>query len=218
MIKVAIVDDHRMFRKSLSLLINSFSDADVLFEASNGTECIARMRDQVPDVVLLDIQMPEMNGFDTCKSLHENHPDVKVLILSELNDRETIRKIIDCGAHGYFTKNSDPLELELALRKIHNNGFYFADDLASVLRDTILHTKTPLIAANSSVTFTAREIEIIKLAAQEHSSSEIAEKIFINVRTVETHRKRIMEKTSSKNFLGVVLFALRTKLFELDEV
>lgn len=211
MLKIGIVDDHKLFRKSLSLLINSYDGMEVAIDAENGRVLLEKLEETAIDLVLLDIQMPEMDGYETCKMLHTDYPDIKILIVSQMTTKESIHKIMECGAHGYFTKNSDPEQLEDAIRSLHERGFYFGQELGSVLREAILWEKNnpPKPPIDSNVSLTAREMEIIKMASQELSSSQIADRLCINVRTVETHRKRIMEKTQSKNFIGVVLFAIK---------
>lgn len=211
MLRIGIVDDHKLFRKSLSLLINSYENMEVAIDAENGKVLLEKLAVTPIDLVLLDIQMPEMDGYETCKLLHVLYPDIKILIVSQTTTKESIHKIMECGAHGYFTKNSDPEQLEHAINSLAERGFYFGLELGSVLREAILWEKKnpPKPAIDSDIGLTTREMEIIKMASQELSSSQIADRLCINVRTVETHRKRIMEKTQSKNFIGVVLFALK---------
>ncbi|RZJ36540.1 MAG: response regulator transcription factor [Flavobacterium sp.] len=213
--KIAIVEDHQMVRRALCALVATFEGMSVICEAKNGCDFFQKIK-EIPDVVLLDIQMPVMNGFETCKAITDKYPEIKVLMLSQLSDKETIFQVVKCGAHGFFTKNSDPDELQCALRKVTDNGFYFANDLALVLRDVVLWNNRQLESYYGSIVLTNREIEVLCLAAQEFSSAEIAEKLFINVRTVETHRKRIMEKTGARNFLGAVIFAVRRNYISLD--
>ena len=219
MLRIGIVDDHQLFRKSLSLLISTFEDIFVAIEAKNGREFIEALEETPIDLVLLDIQMPEMDGYETCKVLHELHPNIKILIVSQLTTKESIHKIMDLGAHGYFTKNSDPEQLEFAIKSLSDKGFYFGMELGEVLREAILwEKKTAKKVIDSTVFLSKRELEIITMASQELSSAEIADRLCINIRTVETHRKRVMEKTRAKNFIGVVLFALKHNYILLDDL
>lgn len=219
MLRIGIVDDHKLFRKSLALLISTFEGVSVVIEAKNGREFIDALEDTAIDLVLLDIQMPEMDGYETCKVLHDLYPDIKILIVSQLTTRESIHKIMDLGAHGYFTKNSDPDQLEFAIKSLNDKGFYFGMELGEVLREAILwEKKVAKKVADSPVSLGKRELEIIVMASKEYSSAQIADKLCINIRTVETHRKRIMEKTKAKNFIGVVLFALKHHYIELDDL
>ena len=220
--KVAIVDDHQLFRKSLAHLLNSFEDIEVVFQANNGKEFLDAIDDLTIDLVLLDIQMPEMNGFQTCKVLRDKYPSIYVLIISQLTTKESIHRVMELGAHGFFTKNSDPDQLQRAIISMKENGYYFGDELGSIIREIMLWEKKNTTNYEDSTIdencLTSREIEIIKLVCNGNSSKEISDVLNINVRTVETHRKHIMEKTNSKNFIGVVVFALKYELIAIHEM
>lgn len=219
MLQIGLVDDHRLFRKSLALLIDAMDNAEVVLQAGNGKELLEQLESITVDLVLLDIQMPEMDGFETCKQLRKHYPDIKILVISQLTTKESIHKVMELGANGFFSKDAEPERLEKAIRDIWAKDYFFDDDLASVIREAILWEKRrPVNLLGSPVPITRREMEVIRLACKELSSAEIANRMFIDVRTVETHRKRIMEKTSCKNFIGVVLFALRHGLLLVDEV
>jgi len=218
-LRVGIVDDHKLFRKSLSFLINSFENTNVVLEAQNGLDLLDQIQEDMLDLLLLDIQMPGMDGFETCEHIRKHYPEMKVLIVSQLTTKESIHKVMELGAHGFFTKNSEPEQLENAIKSIRDKDFYFGQELGMVLREAILWEKNnkPKITA-SSITISDREMDVIRMACKELSSIEIADRLHINVRTVETHRKRIMEKTNSKNFIGVILFALRHQLISIEEL
>lgn len=222
--KVAIVDDHQLFRKSLAHLLNSFDGIEVVLQANNGKEFLESIAQNQIDLVLLDIQMPEMDGFQTCKVLRDKYPEIYVLIISQLTTKESIHKVMELGAHGFFTKNSDPDQLHNAILSIHNNGYYFGNELGAVIREVMLWEKKNIFNTNEDIVeidencLTSREIEIIKLVSNGRSSKEISDILNINVRTVETHRKHIMEKTNAKNFIGVVVFALKYQLIALEEI
>lgn len=219
--RIAIVDDHQLFRKSLAYLVDSFQDVDVVLQAGNGKEFLEQI-DSVPiDLVLLDIQMPELDGFQTCKVLREEYPDMFILIISQLTTKESVHKVMELGAHGFFTKNSDPNQLEQAINSIKEKGYYFGNELGTVLREALLWEKK----ANQSTThyedaiqLTSREIEIIKLASRELSSKEMGKILNIASTTVDTHRKHIIGKTNSKNIVGAVIYALKRNLIQLDDI
>jgi len=222
--KVAIVDDHQLFRKSLAHLLNSFDGIDVVFQANNGKEFLSNIDEYEIDLVLLDIQMPEMDGFQTCRVLRDKYPNMYVLIISQLTTKESIHRVMELGAHGFFTKNSDPDQLQNAIISIKEKGYYFGNELGSVIREVMLWEKKNIpnlydsLAEIDENCLSTREIEIIKLVSNGKSSKEISEILSITVRTVETHRKHIMEKTNSKNFIGVVIFALKYQLIALEEI
>lgn len=221
MIRIGLVDDHQLFRKSLTLLLSTFEGLEVVFDTDDGTILLEKLDGGEPiDVVLLDIQMPILDGFEICKLLKKNYPDVKILIVSQLTTKEAVHKIMDCGANGFFTKNSPPELLEQAIKGVINKDYYFDMELAAVVREAILWEKKVYANFNftQKVSLTSREVEIILMACKELSSIEIGDKLCISTRTVEKHRKRIMEKTESKNFIGVVLYALKSNAIHLDNI
>ena len=218
---IAIVDDHQLFRKSLVHLVNTFEGIDVVLQAGNGKDFLEQLEKQEVELVLLDIQMPEMDGFQTCKILREEYPDMFILIISQLTTKESIHKVMEMGAHGFFTKNSDPDQLQQAIYSVKDKGYYFGNELGTVLREALLWEKKANLSTavyEDVAALTSREIEIIKLASRELSSKEISEELNINVRTVDTHRKHIMTKTNSKNIIGAVIYALKRQLISIDEL
>lgn len=217
--RIGIVDDHQLFRKSLALLIGTFEGVEVVLGAGNGKELLELLPDIPVDLLLLDIQMPEMDGFETCSILRQQYPDIKVLIVSQLNSRESIHKVMELGAHGFFTKNTDPEQLEKALLSIRDKDFYFEQELGIVLKEAMLWEKKKRhIFLSSSIAISDREMEIIRLASEGLGSIQIGKALCIGVRTVETHRKRIIEKTDSKNFIGVILYAFRHGLLLVEDL
>lgn len=220
MIRVALVDDHQLFRKSFALLISTFEGIEVAYETNDGNAFLETAKSEFFDVLLLDIQMPILDGYEVCKRLKEINPEIKILIVSQLTSKEVVHQIMECGANGFFTKNSPPELLEQAIKSVIEKDYYFDMELAAVVREAILWEKKKNFGQDldSDACLTIREIEIIKMVAKEMSSKEIGDALFISHRTVEKHRVRIMEKTSSKNFIGVVLFALRTNLLQLGDL
>ncbi len=218
-LKLALIDDHLLFRRSMSLLINSFEGMQVLVDAAEGNQCLTILMTTPVDVLLLDIQMPVMDGYETCKQVKSKFPDVKILIVSQLSSRESIHKMMELGAHGYFTKNSNPDQLELAIRNVHEEGFYFGQELALVIKEAMLwENKNAINYDESKDLFSERELQIIKMICKEYKSKEIADKLFINVRTVESHRKNVMDKCNAKNIIGVILFSLKNGMITIDEL
>ncbi|MGK4567737.1 response regulator [Flavobacterium sp. 3HN19-14] len=220
MLRIGIVDDHKLFRKSLSLLINSFDGMEVVLDADNGKVFLEKLADTPIDIVLLDIQMPEMNGFETCKILHLQYPEILILIVSQLTSKESIHKIMEIGAHGYFTKNSDPNLLESAIRSLEEKGFFFEMEFGSVMREALRWQSDEIPKGEDlpEMILSDRELQIIKMTAGELNSTEIGEILCITKRTVEGHKVRILEKTNSKNFIGVVLYALRHGILMIEEL
>jgi DNA-binding NarL/FixJ family response regulator len=220
MIKIALVDDHQLFRKSLSLLISTFEGFQVTYDTADGLAFLEVAMSEDFDVLLLDIQMPILDGYEVCKRLKLINPEIKILIISQLTSREVIHQIMECGANGFFTKNSPPELLEHAIKSVIEKDYYFDMELAAVVREAILWKNKSHYNLDlpSEITLSTREIEIIKMISREMSSKEIGAALYISGRTVEKHRVRIMQKTSSKNFIGVVLFALRANVIKLSEL
>ncbi len=158
--------------------------------------------------------MPEMDGFETCNKINELYPEMKILVLTLINEEDTIKKMMNMGVNGYFTKNTDPYELEKAIWKLQDNGFYFEKSL-TVIIENILNNHTTTITETS---ITDREMEIIRLAVKELSGKEIADQLGISLKTVETHKRNLMEKTNAKNFIGVITYALSNQLIFIDEL
>lgn len=218
MIKIALVDDHKLFRKSLSLLMNSFNGISVVFDSADGYNFLQYLEETDIDVLLLDIEMPILNGFEVCLKAKLIDPELKIIILSQLTSKEAVHKVMEIGANGYFTKNSSPEILEEAINNVMDKDYYFDISLSSVIHEALLwNKKRTSTIETDKVSLTSREIEIVQLATTEKCSKEIADSLNISTRTVEKHRKHIMEKTQSKNFIGVVLYALRNNLIKLDE-
>jgi DNA-binding NarL/FixJ family response regulator len=210
MLKIGIANDHILFRKSLILLLSTIKELHVIIEADNGKKLIDKIVENPIDILILDIQMPEMNGYETCKLLSKKYPEIKILIISHFDTPECIMKAIESGAHGFFSKSTDPEKLQKAIQSIADQGFYFGTELEPALRKKLIWNQThPNNKKYKSVNFTPQELKVIKMACQEMSSGEIAAKLNINIRTVETYRENIMTKTGARNFTGAILFALK---------
>lgn len=218
MLRVAIVDDHALLRNSLNLMISSFDGIVVKFEAENGNDLLKKLEKEALDLVLLDVQMPEMDGFQTCLVLNHLYPSLKILMLSQLKDKNTIQKSLECGAHGYLTKNADSDQLQKAIFGLYKNEFYFDTEIAEALHDIILDDKKHPRPDNPFSDITEREFQLIRMVATGLTNVEVGEKLFINVRTVEAHRKRIMEKVAVKSFNNVILQALKFHYLSVEDL
>lgn len=207
MIRIALADDHALFRKSLRMLIDYFGDMQVVLEAENGAELLQKLKNISVDVVLLDLQMPVMDGFETGQQLRLLYPQIKILVLTLLSDKESVHKTLQWGADGYLTKNTEPSVLKLALERIHINGFYLDKEVAATLN--------ALDNDDVAVDFTKREHQIIRLSAKDYSTKEVAEELGISYRTIETFKAKLIDKTNSKSFMGVVLYAIKHKMIKL---
>lgn len=217
MLRIAVADDHILFRKSLKLLIASFGNMEVVTGVSNGKELLEKLETISVDILLLDLQMPEMDGFETCQKVNELYPDIKILVITLRDDAETIREVMKLGIQGYFTKNTNPSELKSAILKLNDDGFYFEKSLSSIIQD-ILDDPFPELKTEESLIFSEREMDIVNLTLREYSGSEIAAKLNISPKTVEKHKSNLMKKVDSKNFIGVITYALLHKYLSIDEL
>jgi DNA-binding NarL/FixJ family response regulator len=190
---------------------------EVVLEAKDGFELLEKLKKTPIDVLLLDIKMPKMNGFEAYKQLNDLYPDIKTMVLTHLNKKDTIRKVLDLNIEGYFTKNTDPQELKSAILKLSNNGFYFEKNLSSVIH-FIKDNPQDEVKDEEVKTFSEREMQILKLTIKELNGIEIAEKLYISPKTVEQHKRNLMDKTDSKNFIGVIKYALTNELISINKL
>lgn len=216
MINIAIADDQKLFRKGMGALIGSFENMQLVFEAGNGKELIALCREAQPkpDVVLLDLSMPEMNGLEALKVLKVEFPTIRAIILTIHEVENFILATIQAGANGYLAKNAEPEEVEVAIREVFKNDFYFTVPMLEIMRKGLTKKTQPALLDHERLT--NREKEVLQLICKQFSSQEIAEKLFLSHRTVEGHRNNLLAKTGSRNTAGLVLFALKHQLLDID--
>lgn len=212
-IQVAIVDDHTLLRNALAKLIDSFEHFSVHFEAANGEELKHILtKKSIPDIILLDVNMPGMNGFETAEWLYKNYPQVKVLALSMLSDESTIIRMLKLGAKGYILKSIDPEELQTALNSVMKKNFYLSEYISGkVIGGLNRNMETP----DDVVFLTEKEKEFLKLICSDLPYKEIAEKMFVGQRRVEDYRNALFEKLKVKSRVGLVLYAIKNGIFEV---
>lgn len=215
--KIVLVDDHILLRNGLAGIIAGFDNFNVLFEANNGSHFIELLDpSNLPDIVLLDITMPVMNGFETAEWIFNNHPSIKVMVLSMLNDERTIIKMLKFGAMGYLTKDTDPKELNRALNELYNKGIYFNQLLCQNLVHSVRNgLEEPNDEYQIFLNLPEREKEFLKLLATDLTLKEIAAKMNLSPRTIDGYRDNLFEKVKVSNRVGLVLFALRNNLIHL---
>jgi DNA-binding NarL/FixJ family response regulator len=206
-IAVAIVDDHQLFRNGLKFIIGNEADMEVVIEAANGKEFLKYLEDVKPDVALMDINMPEMDGVETTRQALIHHPGLFILVLSMYSDIEYYNTMIDLGVKGFILKDIDNKELTDAIRKVYSGGTYFSQEL---LLRLIKHKPE-----GSAIEFTRREKEVLDLICKGHSNLQISEELYISQRTVERHRSSLLEKTNSKNSISLVVFAIKNSIVKI---
>lgn len=205
---IAIVDDHILIAKALSGIIENFAAFEVLYECENGKALQEKFSNKknIPDIVLLDISMPVMDGFETAQWLRESHPQVLIMALSMQDDEQSLIKMIKSGAKGYLLKNVHPLELEKALNNLVKNGSYYPDWATSKV---FLSLGSASLTKNETINITEREKEFLQYSITEMSYKEIAEKMFCSPRTVESYRDSLFEKLGLKTRVGLAVYAMK---------
>ena len=211
MIQVFIVDDHKMVIEGLQLLLQNESDIQVVGSALSGQEALERIPNLQPDVVLLDINMPEMNGIDTCKKLMELIPEVKVIAISMHKESSLIKLMLSSGAKGYVLKNAGQDEVIEAIKKVHSGKMFLDETVNEIVVNSVASGQEKK-SSSPFPTLSRREKEILHLILKEHTTQEIAEKLFISSGTVETHRRNMLIKTGARNTAGLVRIALEYEL------
>lgn len=211
-VKVVLVDDHKLFRNGLSTLLKAEKEIEITGEAENGKEFCKLLQKTMPDVVLMDIEMPVMNGIEASHLAIQMYPDLKIVTLSMYGEEEYYLKMIEAGAKGFILKNSGIDEVVKAIKTVYNGGTFFSQEvLYNVVKNIqeVKKDKTPAIKLSN------RENEILHLICKGFSNQEIAEELNISKRTVDKHRANILDKTNTHNTASLVMYAVENKLIEI---
>lgn len=209
--KILIVDDHALFRSGLRLLLSSNANYEVIGEASNGIEMLKCLETTLPDVVLLDISMPVMNGIQAATEAFMLFPDLKIITLSMYGEEDYYFKMVNLGVKGFLLKNSDINEVLSALESVLDGGSYFSQELLFNLVSN-LRSSNETAAEENEASLSNRELEILLLISKGMTNNEIAESLYISKRTVDKHRANILEKTQCKNTANLVVYAIKNKM------
>lgn len=213
--KAVLVDDHGLLRNGLAGLVKDLGYT-VLFEADNGKDFLAKLKpDQLPDIVLLDINMPLMDGYATAAWIKKHHPDIRILALSMYDDENSIIRMLKNGAGGYILKDSDPGELKMAMESVLNKGFYYSEMVTGRLIHSIHAQQDENSPAKSGAGLNEREVEFLKLAATEMTYKEIAEQMHLSPRTIDGYRDDLFEKLNIKSRVGLVLFSIKNGIVRI---
>lgn len=212
---ILLVDDHKLIRDALKSYFEEDQDFTIVDEAGNGQEALVLLKEHEVDVVMMDISMPVMDGIECTQHITDDYPDIKVLALSMMNDGQFIKKMLSAGAMGYILKNSGEEEIKKALRAVFEGETYFSAEVNETVMQNMLKGG---VKRNHKLVvdlpLTSREEEVLKLILKEYSNQEIADELFISPRTVDAHKRNLLEKTGSKNTAGLVLYAVEKNLFE----
>ncbi|HMU08698.1 MAG TPA: response regulator transcription factor [Ferruginibacter sp.] len=209
MASIVLADDHSLLRIGLAQLVESLGNT-ILFEADNGKELLDKLDPvNLPDIVLMDINMPEMDGFQATQWLKTNHPGIKVLALSMYDNETSIIRMLKCGARGYILKDSEPAELRAAINAVMEKGFYYSDLVSGKLMHAINKMDDETEGLKSLVPLNDRETDFLKYSCTELTYKEIADKMFVSPRTIDGYRDALFEKLHVKTRVGLVMYAIR---------
>ena len=213
-IKVAIADDHQIFRKGVILSLRPYTNIKFIMEAENGEDLLEKIPGSLPDVILCDLKMPLKDGIDATKMITKNFPNIRVIILTMYEDERFVGHLMDCGAAGYLLKSTEPAEIKRAIMDVMRTGFYLNPFVNKVLvkKNYSKQKFNPSLA--SEVVLSEREKEVLTLVCMEFTASEIALKMDISARTVEAIKDRLMERFGVKNSVGLVFYAMKNQLID----
>ena len=213
LIKIVLVDDHSLIRDAIRAHLSA-ENYQIVAEAGNSKEALAVIEKHRPDIVFMDINMPGQDGIDTTREIKKKFPEIEVIALSMLQESHYIRQMFEAGAKGYLLKNCSEEDLKHAIEHVLEGKVYYSPEVSDSLIQGFVQPKQSISTGSVTVKLTNREKEVLSLIAQEFSNREIAEKLFISVRTVDAHRRNLLEKTGSKNAAGLTLFALKMGLID----
>ncbi|QKJ64556.1 response regulator transcription factor [Flavobacterium sp. M31R6] len=216
-IKIILADDEVLFRKGISFLLSREENIEVIFEASDGVELIDFLKgdNPKPDIVIMDLKMPLLNGIEATKIIHRDFSDIKIIALTSYDSKSFIANMIDVGAVSYLVKNATPQELFATINEVATKGFYYSEYVMDIIQNDLITNKKTKCSFDTGF-ITSRELEVLQLICKQKSTIEIGEKLFISPRTVEGHRNNLLLKTESKNIAGLVVYAIQNAIVSLD--
>jgi DNA-binding NarL/FixJ family response regulator len=209
-IKIAIIDDHDLFREGIKLVLGQIETFEVVFDSSNGLSFMEFLKNSSPDVILMDVNMPVIDGIETTKKAIELHPNLNVIALTMFSDTTHYTRMINAGVKGFILKKSNKFELEQAIKTVYSGGNYFSQEILQKMAFKSVNF------SSDSEKFTIRELEVINLICKGFTSQEISEKLFISVKTVEVHRTNIFRKSEVRNIGELIVWAIKNNYFSID--
>lgn len=213
-IRYAIADDHKLFRRGVIAVLEDMPALKLVLEAENGRDLLNNLAKAKPDIILLDLKMPEMDGIETAIEIRKQNNDVKIIVISMLDDEKYVIHLMEIGANGYLLKNAEPEEIKTAILTSYENGYYFNDFVNKALLKKLVHKTQLKPVFNKNIELTGRELEVLKLICQEQTANEISKLIFLSPRTVEGIRTKLLEKIGVKNTAGLVMYAVKNRIVE----
>ena len=206
-----LVDDHQLFREGLKLLLENLDEISEITEAANGKECLSLLQIKQPDIIFMDVDMPDINGIDATEKAMQMYPDLNIIALSMYGEEEYYSKMISSGAKGFILKNSGIQDVENAIQQVMNGKNYFSQEILTTLLKSVNRKKS--ILANTMLS--EREEEVLYQICKGYNNQEIADILHISKRTVDKHRENLLSKTNAKNTAGLVMYAIKNKIVEV---
>ena len=213
-IKIFLVDDHKMVREGLKSFLLEDPKLEIVGEAENGKECLDKLENITPDIVMTDLNMPVMDGLELTINLKKQYPDIKVITLTMLDESQHVKKMLSEGVVGYLLKSCSEEELLQAINIVSQGGTYYSPEVTNLIFNNIRKVKSTKKRMSVMHPLSEREKEVFHLILKEKSNHEIADELFISVRTVDAHKRNLLDKTGSKNITGLVLYAIDNHLFD----
>ncbi|MCO6496703.1 MAG: response regulator transcription factor [Chitinophagaceae bacterium] len=216
-IKVALADDHKIFRDGIKVALGFKKDLKIVWEAEDGKELLHKIAIKKPDVLLMDIRMPEIDGINAIELLRKEHRDVKIIVLSMYDDQQTITKMMENGANAYLSKTTDPDEIYDAILTCMSEEFYFNQLVNQAVMGRLINKRTTTkrnLPNKIPVTFNEKELRILQLIGDDMNTQEISKEVFLSPRTIESIRQKMKEKVGAKTIGGLLMYGVRNKMIE----
>lgn len=215
-IKVAVADDHKIFRDGIKMALSSKENLKIIWEAEDGKDLIHKIAIKKPDVLLMDIRMPEIDGINAIELLRKEYDDVKIIVLSMYDDQQTISRMMENGANAYLTKTTDPDEIYQAILTCMNDEFYFNQLVNNAVMGKLLQKKNVRkhYGTNVPISFSEKELKILQLLGEDKTTDEISKIVFLSPRTIETIRQNMKNKVGAKTIGGLLVYGMRNKMIE----
>jgi DNA-binding NarL/FixJ family response regulator len=214
LIKLAIADDHKIFRDGIRMALKDKEYLKILWEAEDGRDLMHKLKIKLPDVILMDIRMPEIDGINAISMIRKEYEVLKIIVLTMYDDQEMITKMMEMGANAYLTKTTDPEEIYQAILTCMNDDFYFNDLVNKAVLLKLQHKKNVRQFYPNPVKFNDKEMRILKLISEDKTTEEISKEVFLSPRTIETIRQNMKQKVGAKTIAGLVMYGMRNKLLE----
>jgi DNA-binding NarL/FixJ family response regulator len=213
-IRVALADDHKIFRDGIRMALSGRNFIKIIWEAEDGKDLLHKMKLKQPDVLLMDIRMPELDGANALSLLRKEYEETRIIVLTMYDDQEMITKMMEMGANAYLTKTTDPDEIYEAIITVMNDEFYFNDLVNKAVLLKLQYKKKVKQFYPNTVQFSEKELKILKCIAEDKTTEEISKEVFLSPRTIETIRQKMKEKVGAKTIAGLVMYAMRNRLLE----